>query len=191
MTSHWQAVRAHLQNNDVAAAARYLESEFSVTPDDRFVFVAHHQFINSPTEVLAYINAFVEACSEKFDLKAVYLEMNGFAINPDRWYFEPFGYGTYDDDPDELDWLCDWLSPQWPSKTLVGLGKTQSDFRWYSAERVWKTRTHERVHGLAELLVMVRFVQLVQSSLKCGRLAKPVPVLATAHDFDILGRFLP
>ena len=42
---------------------------------------------------------------------------------------------------------------------------------------------------LAILLVMCKFVALIQSALAAGPRSKSIPVLATAHDFDILGRF--
>ena len=124
-------------------------------------------------------------------MQAVYLEMNGFDANYDRWYFDSFAYTTYGEDPDDLQWLCDWASPDWPQLTLTGLERVQADFRWYMENRIYDRKTHNAVKELAVLLVMVRFAQLVESAIEAGNLAKRVPVLATAHDFDIVARFVP
>ena len=43
----------------------------------------------------------------RFDVRAVYLEMNRFDINYDRWYFDLFAYTEYSADPEDLDWLSD------------------------------------------------------------------------------------
>ena len=117
--------------------------------------------------------------------------MNGFDINYDRWYFDSFAYTDYSDDPDDLDWLCDWASPDWNQITLTGLEQTQDDFRWYMENKVYEIKTHDTEKEIATLLVMLRFVQLIQSALNTGTLTSSIPLLATAHDFDMFGRFTP
>lgn len=187
----WQSVDTYLRSNDIAGAAADLESRLRATTTDRFSSLADSHFTNSPHEVLAHINDFIAECKTQFDVRAIYLEMNGFDINYERWYFDSFAYTEYSDDPDELEWLCDWTSPNWDHFTLAGLEKTQGDFRWYTENKIYENKTHYAEKELATLLVMVRFVQLIQSSLNAGALQCSVPLLATAHDFDILGRFTP
>ncbi|HXT58963.1 MAG TPA: hypothetical protein VN699_10010 [Pirellulales bacterium] len=187
----WQTVNRCFQNNDVAGAASYLESHLRAHSLDRFTSLAEKHFTNSPQSVLEHINKFIDRCKEQCEVAAVYLEMNGFDANYDRWYFDSFAYTDYRDDPDDLDWLCDWSSPKWPQLTLTGLEDIQEDFKWYMENEVYDKNTHNAGEELAVLLVMVRFVQLTQAALESGNLAKPIPVLATAHDFDIFGRFAP
>jgi hypothetical protein len=187
----WQTVNRFFRKNDVAGAASHLESLLRVHSPDRFTSLTEKHFTNAPNVVLDHLNAFIDRCGENFNVAAVYVEMNGFDINYDRWYFDSFGYTQYVNDPDDLDWLSDWSSPQWGDLTLTGLEDVQKDFRWYTENRTYKAKTGDTVVELAILLVMVRFVQLIETALGSGRLAKPVPVLATAHDFDILGRFIP
>lgn len=52
-------------------------------------------------------------------------------------------------------------------------------------------KTHESEKEIAMLLVMIRFLALIQSALLAGQLVAPVRVLAGAHDFNIIGRFEP
>lgn len=55
--------------------------------------------------------------------------------------------------------------------------------------KIYELKTHDAEKEIATLLVMVRFVQLIRSALKAGTLACSVPLLATAHDFEMFGRF--
>ena len=167
----WQSVDTYLSANDIDGAASHLESLLRSEISDRFTSLIDSTFTNSAASVNKHINAFLSTCSSQFDLRAAYLEMNGFDINFDRWYFDSFGYAQYSDEPDNLDWLCDWNSPDWETFTLTGLEQTQDDFRWYMENKVWKKKTHETAKEIAVLLVMVRFLQLVQSALTSGSLA--------------------
>ncbi|CAN5908861.1 hypothetical protein BH11VER1_BH11VER1_09190 [soil metagenome] len=187
----YQTVDSYLRSNDVDRAAADLESRLRATATDRFASLADSHFTNKPHDILAHINKFVAACQRKFDVRAVYLEMNGFDINYDRWYFDSFAYTEYSDDPEDMDWLGDWTSPDWEQFTLSGLEQTQDDFRWYMESKIYDHKTHDAEKEIATLLVMVRFVQLIRSSLDAGTLIRSIPLLATAHDFDIFGRFTP
>jgi hypothetical protein len=187
----WQTVDSHLRANDVDGAAADLEFRLRSVASNRFASLADSRFTNAPHDILVHINEFITACQSKFDVRAVYLEMNGFDINYDRWYFDSFAYTEYSDDPNDLDWLCDWTSPDWDQLTLNGLEETQEDFRWYMENKIYKNKTHDEEEEIATLLVMVRFVQLIRSSLDVGELQCSVPLLATAHDFDMFGRFVP
>ena len=187
----WKTVSNYLRSNDVDAAATDLESRLRRAVSDRFTTLADLHFTNPPRDVIAHINGFIAKCQSQFDVRAVYLEMNGFDINYDCWYFDSFAYTEYSDDPDDLDWLCDWTSPDCNEFTLTGLEQTQDDFRWYMENNIYEHKTHDVEMEIATLLVMVRFVQLIRSAIDSGILASPVPVLATAHDFHMFGRFKP
>ena len=76
----------------------------------------------------------------KFDVKAVYLEMNGFDINYDRWYCDFFAYSCYEPDVEKTDWLCEWQSGDWPQYELLGLESAQEAFAWYHGQRIWKSQ---------------------------------------------------
>jgi len=184
----WNAVDRRFRKSDITGAIEFLEERLAKEKGARFKGLLGNGFTNTPWSILSAINKFMDACSKKFAIKAVYLEMNGFDINPDRWYFDSFGYTRYGADP-QVEWLCEWQSPDWPQLTLKGLEPVQADFEWYHAEEIWKDKEYERAYELAVLLVMAKFVSLVQSALAAGPRSKPVPVLATAHDFDIVGRF--
>lgn len=185
----WRTVDSFLRSDDIDGASADLESRLRATASNRFRSLVDSHFTNSPRAVFAHFSEFVTACQGQFDVRAIYLEMNGFDINYDRWYFDSFAYAEYSDDPQDIDWLCDWNSPDWKQFTLTGLEQTQDDFRWYMENKIYDKKTYDAEKEIATLLVMVRFVQLVRTALKIGTFNAPLPLLATAHDFDIFGRF--
>lgn len=188
-TRLWTAVSQRFQKCDIGGAVEFLEERLANEKVRRFKGLLGKCFTNTPQSVHAAINKFIGACSKRFRIKAVYLEMNGFDINPDCWYFDFFGYAKYRADPQDLEWLCEWDSPEWPPVTLEGLERVQADFEWYQTNEVYNDEKFHRAYELAILLVMCKYVSLVESALATGTRSKPIPVLATAHDFDIFGRF--
>lgn len=169
------------------------ELEAYISRDERAAFktLIGKSFSNSGEAIVGHVGDFVRTCRRSFDLRSVYLEMNGFDINPDRWYFDLFGYESYRADSDDLEWLCEMDSSYFPDFTLTGLEEVQKEFDWYHRERIWKDKSYRTLYDTAMNLVMTKFVLLIQGALHSNQGAVRVPLLATAHDFDTVGRFEP
>jgi hypothetical protein len=189
MVDLWKTVGLKLRKSDIAGAIAYLEKLLVKEKVDRFQGLLGKKFSNSPSSILRAINKFIRASAKDFDVQAIYIEMNGFDINPDRWHFDFFGYEQYGRDPKDTEWLCDWQSDDDPDITLKGLEKVQADFEWYHDNEIWNDKKYTKAYEIAVILVMCKFASLIESALQSGARAKPIPVLATAHDFDIFGRF--
>jgi hypothetical protein len=185
----WQKINSYVVNNQIDEAIKDLESSLASVESDRFKSLIGSEFKNSDIEIANEISKFISACEETFEVKSIYLEMNGFDINPDRWYFDLFAYDKYEEDEDELDWLSEWNSESWPEVTLIGLEEAQKDYNWYSNKSGYKDSMAQEAEGYAMLLVMVKFAYLIQKAIKTGKIEKQIPILATAHDFDIIPRF--
>jgi hypothetical protein len=192
---HWQKVNSFLMAGNIADSIQFLEQELAGCEGKRFKFLLRENFRNDPGRIGNDINTFVINCEKHFDIKAVYLEMNGFDINPDRWFFDFFGYKTLYNNTDDiagfLDWLAYWDSQDWPDVTLLGLEKTQKEFDWYSNKNGYKDDSAQLPEELATLLVMCKFTRLIQKSVQSGKIEKKIPIFATAHDFDIIPKFMP
>jgi len=184
----WRDVGRLVEAADFAGSVGLLEDLLAHHTRGLFQSLIGAEFSNPPSSVLRAINDFVGTSSEDFDVKAVYLEMNGFDINYDRWYFDFFAYSKLPVTRG-MDWLCRWDSAEWPPFLLTGLEPVQEAFRRYDEGELWRDGRHTAEQEAAVLLVMVRFVSLVRSALATGPLVKQVPLLATAHDFDIFARF--
>jgi hypothetical protein len=182
-----------MRTGRIKDAVQYLERGLNNCTSARFRELVSGNFSNDPTDIAKEIGRFIHECEKSFPVGAVYLEMNGFDINPDRWYFDFFGYRNYVEDPEDLGWLSDWDSREWPDTTLTGLKNVQSDFAWYTGHETQGYKDHDaqEAAGFAELLVMCKFSGLVEEAVKTGLIKKHVPILATAHDFDIVPRFAP
>lgn len=183
-----EIIDAHLRASDIDGAIVLLEKRLADLQSTRFNSLIGKQFTNSPSAILASINDFIEKAD--CDIQAVYLEMNGFDNNYDRWYFNLFSYEYSEDDPDDLDWLSDWHSVS-DDIVLTGLEAVQADFAWYAEEHDQNDESFDEVFEIATHLVMAKFVALVQAAVASGELVKPIPILSTAHDYDVIGRFEP
>ena len=190
-TEMYLKVDKYFKGNDIKGAVSELETMLSNQPGERFKYLIGNKFTNTPDSIVSSINQFTEFCDKTFDIKAIYLEMNGFDINFDRWYFDSFGYKECNIVEDDFEWLCDWESEKWNGITLTGFESVQKDFEWYQKNRIWKQKDQKEPYDLAVLLVMSKFVQLVESAILTGKLKKKIPVLATAHEFETIGIFKP
>ena len=153
----------------------------------RFRGVVGARFSNKPAAILRVIRRMLLT---NIETKAVYLQMNGFDINPDRWYFDLFLYERFDSDVEPADWLGRYTSKMYPEVALRGMKRIQSAFAWYHQAQIYYVNpdfkpTYEAVQNL----VMTKFVTLVREALHSGQLPRPVPVFAGAHGFEVLARF--
>jgi hypothetical protein len=184
-------VGALLIEKKVDDAAKFVEGKLRAEQPTRFASLLDTRFTNSPSSVLEHINGFITACSQEFDVKAVYLPHNGFVFNNDRWHFDSNGYDVSRPLTQEYEWLCEPRRRDWETFTLTGLEAVQADFDWYVGEDKYEDPHWELISDIAELLVKVRFVQLIASALANGPLVLPIPVITTAYGFDFFCQFDP
>lgn len=187
----WDTVAAFVNSNRLDDAIKFLESRLQTCSSTRFKSIIGTNFTNSPKDIATEINKFIEAQKKVFSINAVYLEMNGYSINTDRWFFDFFGYAVYDPDPTSFDWLSEWDSDHWPDVTLTGLEAVMEDYSWYSSHLTKGYKDTEAVEAeeYASLLIVCKFAHLIEKAVKTGFINSNIPILATAHDFDIISRF--
>lgn len=135
---------------------------------------------NDPQDVALHFDRFFELEAARLSIAAVYTEMNGFDINPDRWYCDCFAYSAYGGHED-YDWLSDWQSERFDDYTIKGLEELQ---KIYAGEAFLDDSYSDASH-LTSLLVVVKFQRLIErASQSMKRLY--VPLLSTAHGFDFI-----
>lgn len=148
--------------------------------------VLSRNFLHQTDEAAQYLVEFHRTASARKKIAALYFEMNGFTINPDRWYCEGFAYKKAGEVWD-LDWLASWDAETDQQFTLKGLEPVQEAFADLDGNS--KQPLSVQIAGeLAEHLVTARFMQLIAAAHKAAkrrdRGLKGLPVLATAHDWD-------
>jgi hypothetical protein len=153
--------------------------------------VLGRDFLHQTDAAADYLATFHRNASERVKVAAMYFEMNGFTINPDRWYFDGFAYKT-EGDTWELEWLAHWDADTGCDQfTLTGMESVQEAFaaRYGDQEQPLSVRLAAE---LADHLVNARFMQLIEAAHSSGkRKYQPLhglPVFATAHDWDTVHR---
>lgn len=136
------AFESRFRKQDLAGALDLVERRLRKLKPKRFASALSADFTNAPQDVLKAINRFIRSCDKKFRVEAVYFEMNGFFINPNRWYFDSFGYDRYltqEQEDDEPFWMDGWRPGDWPTFTLKGMESVQKDFKWYHSNEIYNT----------------------------------------------------
>lgn len=149
-----------------------------------------NQFSNLPEEILCAINDFIARCSHDFEVKAVYLAMNAFSINPHLWWFQPFAYDENGYDMDDPDWLANYRCDD-PLRILTGLEAVQAHFKTYHANKLYKDHSLNDQYEIAQYLVISKFVELVAEAVNTGSLTKGILVTVGAQGYDLWADFLP
>jgi hypothetical protein len=124
-------------------------------------------------------NVHVEWETDTSELRAVYVEMNGFDVNTDRWFCNVFAFAEYGGH-DDYDWLSDWDAATDDDFEITGMEALQAIYAAHGADERFRT-----AQNLASLLVVVRFQHFVHQATREMELPK-CPILATAHGYDFI-----
>lgn len=184
----WSEIDILISKSKYSDAICILEEIIIDSKINEFQALIGARITNPQESVLKELKSFKTTCEHDFKVQAIYLEMNGFDINYDRWYFDFFAYDKYSEDLEDLDWLCDWQSEHWPEFEINGLEEAQEVFEWYHENEIWdKQKETSDVYDAAMLLIMTKFIEFMSEVARNGDV--DIPILATAHDFDIIGSF--
>ena len=169
-----------LRAGDTAGCERTVAERLSAMARTPFHVVLDLSITNPPTEVAAHFDGFFRQEAARFPIGAAYTEMNGFDINPGRWYFDVFAYKRYGGH-DDYDWLSDWHSGSYDDMTITGLERLQEV---YDGE-AFETGEFEDAAYVAGLLVVTKFQDFIRRAAPHMRELR-FPLLATAHEYDFI-----
>jgi hypothetical protein len=164
-----------LRAGDLTRCEQAVTQALSALPRSPFHCILDLSITNPIAEVAGYFDTFFAEEAPPPRVGAVYTEMNGFDINPDRWYFEALAYAEYGGH-DDYDWLAD---PQWEAcgdQNITGLEQLQDVY----ASDAFGKQEHNDASYVAGLLVVVKFQDLIRRAAPHIRELR-VPLLATAH----------
>ena len=181
----WYEVAAELNekivSGDTESAIERISQELRELPDSPFHVALTLGFTNTPEQVADHFDRFL--IDQRFEVKAVYTETNGFDINPDRWFFDVFAFQSYGGSED-LDWLCEWDSGSSPDMTLTGMEELQ---KVYDSE-AFENDEFSKAGEFSSLLVVSKFQDLIRRSIPHMKKLES-PLLATSHDYDFIAEF--
>jgi hypothetical protein len=169
-----------LRAGDTARCERSVAERLAALPHSPFHIAIDLSITNAPADIAAHFDGFFRQESARFKIGAAYTEMNGFDINPDRWFFDVFAlteYGGHDD----YDWLSDWQSESYEDMTITGLERLQEVY----ASPAFRDKRFKDASYVAGLLVVTKFQDLIRRAAPHMR-QLGFPLLATAHDYDFI-----
>lgn len=185
----WNRVGKHIEKLEFDSAIAELETELAAEGHAEFQPLIDEDFSEPPADTRGFINELLDAWKTEGKIAAIYLEMNGFDLNTDEWYFDAFGFEK-DGGHDDNEWLCDWQhDSEEDTWLLTGMEGAQKLFEWYHGEEKYEEKKYEAAYDIAMLIVMVKYVRYIGRVLASGPLSANVTVYATAHEFDIIARF--
>ena len=141
--------------------------------------------LNDPADAANHFDRFFAAESKRFQIGAAYTEMNGFDINPNRWYCDLFAYEA-DGGHDDYSWLSDWQSKRFDEYEINGLEPLQGVF----ASDAFRDKANRDAIHMADLMVVVKFQKFMRDASSHMKLLR-FPLYVTAHDFDFITSFDP
>jgi hypothetical protein len=165
---------------DTARCERTVAASLAALPQSPFHIALDLRITNTPAEIAAYFDGFFREEAGRFKIGAAYTEMNGFNINPDRWFFDVFAFREYGGH-DDYDWLADWQSESYDDMTITGLERLQEVY----ASPAFRDKRFDSAGDVAALLVVTKFQDLIRRAAPHMRELK-FPLLATAHDYDFI-----
>ena len=77
-------LKPKLRAGNLAACESAVIDALLALPESPFHMVANLSITNKPSDIAKHFDQFIYSESEVLDIKAIYTEMNGFTINPDR-----------------------------------------------------------------------------------------------------------
>src|SRR5689334_6892473 len=119
-----EQLQPFIKAGDTEFCLRRVSETLAAVPVGPFHRILEMDFTNRPQDVAAYLDGFIRGQKAQFKIAAIYTEMNGFEINPERWFFDIFAYEDYGGSED-YDWLAKWDSGRHDDLTLRGLETLQ------------------------------------------------------------------
>lgn len=184
-----EELNIYLLDNKLEQAIEVAEKKLSELPTTDF-----HKIIGKDLKLLienliSYITDFYSQSKNKFEVKAIYSEMNGFTINYDLWFIDLFAYselGTLND----LDWLSEFECASDKSMTINGFEHLQSVYEEYMENEKWRDKELEKACQVCELLIILRLQELFKDA-KVTAIQRNlewihIPLFVTAHDYEMI-----
>jgi len=175
-----------LYGNKVAQAVEHLESGLRAIRRTPYHKVIGRTMLSQVRDTAYALAILSQDMGKEIKLAAAYVEMNGFADNTDRWYFEGLGYKKHVEGWDR-EWLAHWHSHPDLHFPITGWEDIQKVF----AEHFCNTELPLQVQlarDIAEHLVLVRYVELIVAAARQARKWRKlrVPLYAGAHGLGII-----
>ncbi|KAA2242715.1 hypothetical protein F0L74_09310 [Chitinophaga agrisoli] len=178
-----------IQAGNIDEAIRQTEAKLSQLPPTDFHQVIGKDLLHHASSLGAFLSIFydIQTKEEELDIKAIYVELNSFTTQFDRWFLHLLGYESLFS-RDNLDWLTDFSAESDKSITITGYEALQEANKRYMQSEGYRDDLLREACELHEYLVILRLHQLVQHTVAAHKDSAwaAVTVFAAAHDYEDL-----
>lgn len=159
-------------------------------PASPFQEVIGKDLLHLQQPLTAFLNHFYTAMTEEeeIEVKAIYVEINSFTTQFDRWFLHLLAYESVAS-RDNLDWLTDFSGESEKSLTITGYEELQAMNKQYMETESYRNDQLRQSCELQEYLVILRVQELVQHTVNANKGKAPwagVPMFVAAHDYEDL-----
>jgi len=185
-----RAVLPSVRKGDLKRAIAICEKELAGLSRTEYHAALGRSWLTQTEEAAAWLAAFCRSAGRAMSLRAVYCEMNRFEINPDEWHVHAFAYDFFGE-PEEADWLVGWKKTSGDRNRFILRG--MEDLQALFARDYGDGGPRAKVRAASEvviLLLTLRMQELIHAAAlqarRSGELREDLPVLAAAHDSDLV-----
>lgn len=169
-----------LARGDLETCERETAKELRALPESPFHLVLDRAISNDPADAAQHFDRFFQTESSRFKIAAAYTEMNGFAINTDRWYCDLFAYSS-DDGRADFDWLSGWHSNRFAEYQIYGL----EDLQKVHASDAFERAEFDDARYMCDLMIAVKFQRFIHAA--AARMKElHFPLYVSAHEYTFI-----
>lgn len=202
-----------IQKSEIDRAIELCEKTLSEIETTNFHNILDKNLLHLKEELIKYVEDFMSSSEmffkranrnflnllisssdpKKQSLKAIYCEMNGFSINYDLWFIDLFAFSS-DNGIQDTDWLAEFEYNSENSFIITGFETLQEAFRDYHENEKYNDEGLEKATETCELLIILRLQELFRTAYQNSNEHskwKNIPIMATAHDYEIIYRTIP
>lgn len=184
----------HIQDliraGNIEEAIRQTEASLSQLPQSDFHQVIGKDLLHLEPSLRKMLSNFYDVSTkeEELTVRAIYVEMNSFTTQYERWFLHLLAY----DSPhsrENLDWLADFTAESEKSITITGYEKLQEANERYMESEGYRVDHLRQACELHEYLVVLRMQELVKHAVSAEKGKAPwasLPIFASAHDYEDL-----
>ncbi|SFM79849.1 hypothetical protein SAMN05428949_0831 [Chitinophaga sp. YR627] len=184
-----EQIESLIQAGKIAEAIKEAETALGQLPPTDFHQVIGKDLLHLQPIMGKFLSNFYETMEEEeSDIKAIYVEMNSFSVQYERWFIHLLSYDTVPNIGNP-DWLKEFTGESEKNLTITGYEALQAANKEYMQSEGYRDNERRQACELHEYIVILRFQELVKSTVKAqkGKAAwADVPVFVAAHDFEDL-----
>jgi hypothetical protein len=182
-------IQHFIQTGQIETAIQEAETLLGKLPVSDFHYLIGKDLLHLQGPLTGYFNYFYNVMiEEELNVKALYLEMNSFTTQYDRWFLHLLAYESVMS-RDNLDWLSDFSGEAEKTLTVTGFEPLQATNKKYMQTEGYRNDQLREACELHEYLVILRVQELVKRTISENKGKAPwadVVIFTGAHDYEDL-----